>query len=151
MMKMYLYFGFLYHSLAFEGFFFWKFHFWHLRLIGLSLSKDLYLVITQKLIYIEIRRISHELWQISWNMANFTKSNNSRKTVQSYGVQWEGYVSGFHMKSAGFHVKFTRFHEIHNERPTIARNGKAYVFLDLPGGKGLETLLKVILKLHSCW
>ena len=30
-------------------------------------------------------------------------------------------------KSAGFHVKFAGFHEIRNERPTIARNGKAYV------------------------
>ena len=28
------------------------------------------------------------------------KSNNSRKTLQFHGVQWEGYVSWFHMKFA---------------------------------------------------
>ena len=95
----------------------------YIYLIGLSLSKDLYLVTTQKLIFpdfTEIRRISCEIWQISWNPAHFMrstwkpyKSNNSRKTLQFHGVQWEGYVSGFHMQFAGFH----KIHQISCEIP----------------------------------
>ena len=44
------------------------------------------------------------------------KSNNSTKTLQFHGVQWEGYVSGFH--------------EIRRiSKGPIARNGKAYVYI----------------------
>ena len=63
----------------------------------------------------------HKIWRISADFMKSTckpyKSNNSRKTLQFYGVQWEGYVSGFH--------EICRISR--NERP-ITRNGKAYVF-----------------------
>ena len=65
------------------------------------------------------------------------KSNNSRKTLQFHVLQWEGYVSGFHMKFAGFH-------EIRNERPTIARNGKAYVW-------SLDYIVRISLMLWIRW
>ena len=82
-------------------------------------KKDLYLVITQKLIFLDfmwICRISNpaDFMKSTWK---HYKSNNSRRTHQFHGVQWEGYVSWFHVKFTGFHVKFAGFHEIRSERP----------------------------------
>ena len=70
----------------------------NVRHFGLSLSKDLYLVITQKLIFLEKLDF---MWNPPdfinpvWNLPDFTvrstwkpyKSNNSRKTLQFHGVQ----------------------------------------------------------------
>ena len=73
----------------------------------------------------EIQWIScgfHEIWQISCRFHVKStwkpyKSKNSRKT----SVSW----------SAVGRLCLMISHEIRNERPTIARNGKAYVFLFL--------------------
>ena len=63
------------------------------------------------------------MW-ISWNLEDFMrstwkpyKSNNSTKTLQFHGVQWEGYVSGFHeIRRISWNLpdftKSTRFHEL---------------------------------------
>ena len=70
-----------------------------------------------------------------WNLADLTKSsrfhvkstckpyksNNSRKTVQFYGVQWEGYVSWFTWNLLNF-TKSARFHEISCEIRRISKD-----------------------------
>ena len=53
------------------------------------------------------------------------KSKISRKTLQFHGVQWESYVRWIS------HEIRRILHEIRYERPTIARNGKAYVWSHL--------------------
>ena len=90
-------------------------------------KKDLYLVIIQKLIFLEkvksagfqwslqseIYKGFSKIWQIS-NKIRWISHEIHLKTLKSvsswtilhfHGVQWEGYVWGFHKKS-------TRFHEI---------------------------------------
>ena len=69
-------------------------------------KKDLYLVITQKLIFLKSGGFHVKSTQ------NLIKSDVSTKTLQFAGVQGGGYDPGFHVKSSGFH-------EI--ERP-LARN-----------------------------
>ena len=82
-------------------------------------KKDLYLIITQKLTFHEIRRISPV--KSVWNPPDFTREICMKST-------------GFHLKSTRFneiHMKSTGFHEIRMKsagfRKTIARNGKPYV------------------------
>ena len=53
-------------------------------------KKDLYLAITQKLIFKKFGAFHVK------STCKPYKSNNSRRTLQFYVVQWEGYVSGFH-------------------------------------------------------
>ena len=69
-------------------------------------KKDLYLVITQKLIFLK-------------STQNLIKSDVSTKTLQFGGLQGGGYDPGFNVKSAGFH-------EI--ERP-LARNCNPMFFI----------------------
>ena len=64
-------------------------------------------------------RISWNLVDFTWNPVDFMKStwkpyksNNSTKTLQFYGVQWEGYASWFTWNLLDFTVKSTRFHKI---------------------------------------
>ena len=64
----------------------------------------------------------HEIWWISCGFQvkstyKSYKSNISRKTLQFYGVLWEGYVM------------FS--HEIRRFRKTNCRNGKPYVWISL--------------------
>ena len=108
--------------------------------------KSSYFLISVKSSEFRVKSVGfHEIQQISCrfhvDFMKFTskpyKSNNSRKTLQFHVLQWEGYVSGFHMKFAGFH-------EIRNERPTIARNGKAYVW-------SLDYIVRISLMLWIRW
>ena len=60
-------------------------------------KKDLYLVIMQKLIFLDFMKSGRFHMKSGGFHVKSTckpyKSNNSRKTLQFYGVQWEGYVS----------------------------------------------------------
>ena len=93
-------------------------------------KKDLYLVITQKLIFLKSAGFHVKFGRFHMKFGRFHvkstckpyKSNNSRKTLQFYGVQWKGYVSWFTWNLPDFMWNPPNF-----ERP-IARNGKAYVF-----------------------
>ena len=107
--------------------------FYHIYLV-FRVSKDLYLVITQKLM-LENCQFSHEKWQFScekyqflWKLPVFTwkpyKSTNSTQILQFDGVLGGGYVSGFHenchfswklllfMKTAAFHENRMKDHQL---------------------------------------
>ena len=74
-------------------------------------KKDLYLVITQKLIFMKFGGFHKKSGRFHMKLGRFHmkcggfhlkstykpyKSNNSRKTLQFYGVLWEGYVMFSH-------------------------------------------------------
>ena len=100
-------------------------------------KKDLYLVITQKLKILKSSRFHVDFMKSGGFHVDFMKSggfhvdfmkstwkpyksNNSTKPLQFHGVQWEGYVSGFH-EICWISQNLPDF-----KRP-IARNDKAYV------------------------
>ena len=99
---------------------------WHHLTTWLVFRKtDLYLIITQKLTFHEIRRISYgfyEIWRISWNPADFTQispvkstQNYKSKCFSKNSSVWWMQGGGFHLeiwwispvKSGGFHPDFT--------------------------------------------
>ena len=82
----------------------------------LVFRKDLYLVITQKLIILKSGGFRADFMRISWNPPeNLINQITQQKLFKFHGVQWEGYVSGFH--------------EIRRiSKDQLPRHGKAYVF-----------------------
>ena len=99
----------------------------------------------------EIRQISHEIWWISWNpLANLINQINSRKTLQFYAVQWEGYVSRFHeihwiSQNLLDFTKSTKFREICRISCEIRRISKDQ---QLPG---IEKPMFRIVTFRSNW
>ena len=90
---------------------------WHYDIIIHCLvfrKKDLYLIITQKLIFIKSRGFRADFM---WNPPTKLINQIFQEKLQFYGVLWEGYVMFFTWNPPDF------------ERP-IARNGKAYVYSD---------------------
>ena len=91
----------------------------YLHTLLVFLSKDLYLIITQKLTFMKSGRF-HEIWQISpWNLVDFTLKSGGFHPEIWWISPWnlvdfmKSMKSGrFQVKSGRFQVKSGRFHEI---------------------------------------
>ena len=111
-------------------------------------KKDLYLVITQKLTFMKSGgfhvdfmksgrfHVKSSGFHVKSTYKTY-KSNISRKTLQFFGVLWKGYVIFSH------EIRWISRNPPDFERPTIARNGKAYVFPLVSNASGEIYLMKI--------